>query len=110
MSLFPSWRGGAECDDGHDFLAPVASYAPNLFGLYDMAGNAWEWTADCFVSGYAVQPRDGSAYLADPCVTHTTRGGSWGYAYFDLRSSQRNSKIRPYLRGADVGFRVARDL
>ena len=111
MSLFPNWRDGAACEDGHDFLAPVASYASNAYGLYDMAGNAWEWTADCFVTGYVVQPRDGSPYdNGQQCGWRTTRGGSFGYAVYDFRSAQRNWKIAPYMRGGDVGFRVARDL
>jgi len=111
MSLFPRWTGGAACEDGHDFLAPVASYQPNGYGLHDMAGNAWEWTADCFVTGYLVQPRDGSAYdNGHQCGWRTTRGGSFGYAVGDFRSAQRNWAIAPYMRGADVGFRVARDL
>jgi formylglycine-generating enzyme required for sulfatase activity len=111
MSLFPSWHGGAACEDGHDFLAPVASYEPNGFGLYDMAGNAWEWTADCYVPGYAVQPRDGLAYdNGMQCGWRTTRGGSMGYAVYDFRSAQRNWRISPSTRGGDVGFRVARDL
>jgi sulfatase modifying factor 1 len=109
MKLFANWRDGAPCDDGHPFLAPVASYRPNGFGLYDMAGNAWEWTADCYESGYLVQPRDGSAYDREQC-RRATRGGSWGYGVHDLRSAQRNWKIWTYQRGADVGFRVARDL
>ena len=76
-----------------------------------MAGNAWEWTADCYADGYAVQPRDGTAYEnPERCGTHTTRGGSMGYAISDFRSAQRNSAIAINLRGGDVGFRVARDL
>jgi len=111
MSLYPSWHDGVACEDGFDFVAPVASFEPNGFGLYDMAGNVWEWTADCYVPGYAVQPRDGSAYVdAERCGRRSTRGGSLAYAIFDFRSAQRNSAINPYLRGADVGFRVARDL
>ena len=110
MSLFPSWHDGVACEDGFDFVAPVASFEPNGFGLYDMAGNVWEWTADCFQPGYEVQPRDGSAYVAGPCQRHTTRGGSLAYAIFDFRSAQRNWAIVNDLRGADVGFRVARAL
>ena len=111
MSLFPNWRDGAACEDGHDFLAPVASYQPNGYGLYDMAGNVWEWTADCFVTGYLVQPRDGSAhYNGGQCVWRTTRGGSFSYAIYDFRSAARNWAIMPYMRGGDAGFRVARDL
>jgi formylglycine-generating enzyme required for sulfatase activity len=111
MSLFPTWRNGAACEDGYDFLAPVASFEPNRFGLYDMTGNAWEWTADCFVPGYSVQPRDGSAYFdAERCGRRTTRGGSMAYAITDFRSAQRNAAIVTNLRGGDVGFRVALDL
>ena len=110
MSLFPNWHSGVGCQDGYDFLAPVAQFKPNPFGLYDMAGNAWEWTADCYVPGYDVQPNDGSAYAEGACGWRTTRGGSMGYAIHDFRSAQRNFAIAPYLRGGDVGFRVARDL
>ena len=111
MSLFPTWRGGASCEDGQDFLAPVASYRPNGYGLYDMAGNVWEWTADCYATGYRVQARDGSAYdNGQQCVWRTTRGGSFAYAIHDFRSAQRNWAILPHMRGGDAGFRVARDL
>ena len=110
MSLYPRWHDGVDCEDGYDFLAPVASFEPNTFGLYDMTGNAWEWTADCFQTGYQVQPRDGSAYITEPCYSHPTRGGSLAYAIFDFRSAQRNWVIGTYQRGGDVGFRVARDL
>ena len=111
MSLYPSWHDGVACEDGFDLVAPVASFEPNSFGLYDLAGNVWEWTADCYVPGYTVQPRDGSAYVdVERCGRRTTRGGSLAYAIFDFRSAQRNSAIAPYVRGGDVGFRVARDL
>jgi formylglycine-generating enzyme required for sulfatase activity len=46
----PWWIEGTEithCDDGYSYTAPVGSYQPNGFGLYDMFGNISEWTADC---------------------------------------------------------------
>lgn len=109
MKLFPTWRDGAACEDGHPFLAPVASYRPNPFGLYDMAGNAWEWTEDCYAPDYRAPPQESPPPGQQQC-RHVTRGGSWGYGVHDLRSAQRNHVIWTFQRGADVGFRVARDL
>jgi formylglycine-generating enzyme required for sulfatase activity len=106
---FPEWPA-VNCDDGYVDTAPVGSFKPNAFGLYDMAGNAWEWTADCAAPAYGVQPTDGTAYTGGACSSRVLRGGSWGWGVVDLRAAQRNIRLPPTIKGGDAGFRVARDL
>ena len=58
--------------------APVGSFAPNGFGLYDMHGNVWEWVEDCWNGSYAGAPSDGGAWRSGDCAKRVLRGGSWG--------------------------------
>ncbi len=101
---------GAPCSDGYAFTAPAVHYAPNAFGLYDMLGNAWQWTADCVHGDYDGAPADGAAWLEADCVGHVRRGGSWTetarVAYRDVAVVTLPDEVR----FADAGFRVARTL
>jgi formylglycine-generating enzyme required for sulfatase activity len=99
----------ASCDDGYAYTSPVGSFAANGFGLYDMQGNALQWTADCYHDSYNGAPSDGSAWTAGGCSSRVARGGSWylGPAY--LRAAGRDGTA-PDVRYNGYGFRVARTL
>ncbi|MEZ5895539.1 MAG: formylglycine-generating enzyme family protein [Parvularculaceae bacterium] len=105
---FP-WANG-DCDDGYPQASPVGAFKPNAFGLYDIIGNVWEWTKDCYVLYYEGAPVDGSAHeVSGECERRSVRGGSW------ITRPDRN---RVSFRGRDpedtvyfmFGLRVARDL
>ena len=82
----------------------------HAFGLYDMHGNVWEWTQDCFHGEYNGAPHDGSAWIADgDCNWRVIRGGSWSNAPLGLRAANRN-RTTAINRGIDLGFRVGRTL
>ena len=90
--------------------APVSSFAANAFGLYDMHGNAWEWTQDCGSDNYKGAPNDGSARSGwFSCSTSVLRGGSWISFPNFLRSAFR-FRITTGYRYVNNGFRLARAL
>jgi formylglycine-generating enzyme required for sulfatase activity len=97
------------CSDGHAYTAPVGSFAANGFGLYDMHGNVWEWTEDCWHDNYTGAPADGSARTAGTCGVHVLRGGSWGYPPQYLRSAARGQIATAY-RYVNSGIRVVQTL
>lgn len=88
---------------------PVASFAPNAFGLYDTHGNVWEWVEDCWNDDYAGAPTDGSAWMSGDCGRAVLRGGSWNTAGWIVRSASRNTFLRDD-RFNTTGFRVARSM
>lgn len=87
---------------------PVKSYAPNAFGLYDMHGNVYEWTVDCWNPNYQGAPSDGSAWLTGDCSRRVLRGGSW---YVNDRSTRASARFAVMVRKRDdiQGFRLAHD-
>ena len=90
--------------------APVGSFAPNQFGLFDMVGNVWEWTEDCGHKNYNGAPADGSAWITGgDCSNHVVRGGSWISPPDELRSARRRGFTADF-RLVGLGFRVARTL
>ena len=98
---------GSRWDDSQ--TAPVGSFSANAFGLYDMHGNVWEWTQDCWNKNYEGAPIDGSAWLSGGCSQRVLRGGSWNINPYDLRSASRLRYVADN-RYYDNGFRLARTL
>lgn len=88
---------------------PVKSFPPNKFGLYDMLGNVWQWTDDCWNDDYrGNQPADERARSSGGCWARVLRGGSW-YSSPKLVRAAIRDRYNAGFRYAYTGFRVARD-
>ncbi len=104
----------ANCDGcgsqwGGEQTAPVGSFSPNAFGLYDIVGNVSQWTEDCCTPSYQGAPADGSAWTSGTRGRRGVRGGASDSIPGSLRSAFRG---RVVTGGGDngIGFRVARTL
>jgi formylglycine-generating enzyme required for sulfatase activity len=88
---------------------PVDSFAPNPWGLYQVHGNVWTWTEDCWNDSYHGAPADGSAWLTGDCSKRILRGGAYNYFARILRSAFRGP-VDSDKRNNHYGVRVARTL
>jgi len=94
------WQTGPE---------PVARYAPNAFGLYDIGDNVHEWCSDWYDPNfYAISP-ERNPRGPDSGQRKASRGGSWRHQIKVARCSARSS-IPPEFQYADYGFRIASDV
>ena len=105
---FPSFETYTTYDDGFALAAPVGSFSPNGFGLYDMAGNVYEWTADWiedgpYNAGHSVDPTGG-----EQGEIKSVRSGGWGYPPAQMRASFRGFSDPSFLdRHLRVSMRLA---
>jgi len=91
---FP-WRESA-CNDGFPQTSPVGVFLPNGIGMYDWAGNVWQWTSTC------ADPKK------QPCEKYVLKGGSWASPLSAL-TTQAVLNAEPTLAGSTMGFRVWRE-
>ena len=102
---WPKWSVH-DCDDGFVVTAPVGSFRPNKFFLYDMLGNVWEWCSDSYggngnlETAVTIQndPPNNTCY-------RVARGSCWDNPARYVRSASRN-KRRPDFKGYNIGFRL----
>ncbi len=95
------------CNDGYAVSAPVGSFKPNGFGLYDMLGNAWEWCEDVYNSeAYDKLPKDNPLY-GGPGEYQVMRGGGWSNGPLGIRSSHRVG-LSPDFGHHSLGFRLVK--
>ena len=102
-----SWK--ENWNDGYKNTAPIGSFRPNPWGVYDMHGNVWEWCEDWYLDSYNSTPKDGSANHSQNKNRKVLRGGSWYYDATNSRSANRYWYYPSY-RDNFVGFRLQRTL
>jgi len=95
------------CDDGHARLAPVGKFTPNDWGLYDVAGNVYEWAWDWYADKYPARIT-ATGYLGPKAGdSRVLRGGSFWVRPRGLRAANRVWNV-PTSRLEDVGLRCVR--
>ena len=101
----------AQGADRWKYTSPVGAFPANPFGLYDMAGNAWQFVEDCWHPDYLGAPNDGSARTDGKCDERIVRGGSWLKPPAGERPAKRGeAKVDDLYGNHEIGFRVVRDL
>ncbi|MBI1393967.1 MAG: SUMF1/EgtB/PvdO family nonheme iron enzyme [Alphaproteobacteria bacterium] len=99
---------GASKEKSAGKTMPVGSYKANGFGLYDVHGNTWEWTEDCWRANHAGNPGDGRP-VAGACAQRVLKGGAFNGGAWRTRAAHRKpagAKAHDY----DTGFRIVREL
>ncbi|MEA3275757.1 MAG: SUMF1/EgtB/PvdO family nonheme iron enzyme [Pseudomonadota bacterium] len=106
-------RGKAVCFDcgsrwDNRSTAPVGTFDPNPFGLYDTAGNVMEWVEDCHHPSYVDAPTDGRPWIGETCEFRVARGGAFNKSARSMHTTARH-RFSADTRIDMIGFRLARD-
>lgn len=106
-----SFPGRDETKDGFASVAPVKSFPPNGYGLYEMTGNVWEWCADWYSPAYYAQsPKENPQGLSF-AQERSMRGGSWMCANNFCTNYRVAGRSHATVDSGlnNLGFRCARD-
>ena len=104
---FSDWTIFDGYTDGFVFTAPVGSFDPNDFGLFDITGNVWEWCSDWYNADYYKSSPSKNPAGASSGSARVFRGGSW-YDYPQVCRVAFRNGLTPGDRGSFLGFRLAR--
>jgi formylglycine-generating enzyme required for sulfatase activity len=103
----PVKKGGKDAD-GYEYSAPVGRFTPNNYGIYDMAGNVWEWCYDLYDSSYYSVSPDSNPMGPDSGYPHVLRGGSWLSIFPKYLTCSSRLELRPFIKDRYYGFRCAK--
>jgi len=109
--VFKRWDVISGYDDGYSHPAPVGSFSPNGYGIYDMMGNVWEWCYDWYDANYYSRSPKNNPKGPESGRDHVIRGGSWFADKDCLRVSNRFNYDPSYViqSAFNIGFRCVQD-
>jgi len=101
---------GHEAATGYAAVAKVGSFekGQSPYGIYELAGNVWEWVADRYDEHYYQHSPERNPRGPTTGPLRVVRGGAWNSSPSIITAANRNSNV-PSARRSDVGFRCAKD-